>query len=330
MTKRLLSCSPQQMLSLDRAELLDGIRISEGRTVEALCRMRGPNMVQYVNNAEVAASLGADIIHLEAYHPQNPMFPGLPSKDPEDDEVTRMVEVPLGRGWTLREVRALIGRPVSCVLTVPPGYGASMVDSALGDIRDDVAAGVTLYTPEKAELLLEQGTDIICVEGWAEPEVVLSFVSAAKRLIGDRCVLASGVRHGPGLVWGSDAPRDLRELITPDYCIALADAGADIIQFPAVGCTPGFDMAYASSLVDAIHRSGCLAAAGIHSSVEGTDSETIKRIGVDNKICGADIQVLGDGGLHETMGMPETLMALCIAIKGRRHTYRRMAESVLR
>ena len=330
MTKRLLSCSPQEMLALDRKGLLDAIRISEGRTVEALCRMRGPNLVQYVTNAEVAAALGADIVHLEAYHPQRPIFPGLPSKNSQDDEVTRMVEVPLGKGWTLREVRALVGRPISCVLTVPPGYGASMVDSALGDVSDDVAAGVTLYSAEKAELLLSQGADILCVEGWAEPEIVLSYVKAAKGLIGDRCVLASGVRHGPGLVWGTAAPRDLREIITPDYCAALADAGADIIQFPAVGCTPGFNMAYVSALVDTIHHSGCLAAAGIHSSVEGTDSTTIKRVALDNKICGADIQILGDGGMHETMGMPETLMALCIAVKGRRHTYRRMAESVLR
>ena len=89
-------------------------------------------------------------------------------------------------------------------------------------------------------------------------------------------------------------------------------------------------MAYVSELIDAIHKSGCLAATGIHNSQEGTDVETIRRIAIDNKICGADIQILGDGGLHETMGMPETLMAMCIAIKGRRHTYRRMAESVLR
>ncbi len=330
MVKRLLSCSPQQMLSLNRTELLDAIRISEGRTVETLCRMRAPNLVQYVNNAEVAAAFGADIIHLEAYDPQDPIFPGLPSKNPDDDEATRMVEVPLGKGWTLHEFRALIGRPVSCVLMVPPGYGASMVDSARGDVREGVAAGVTIFTAEKAELLLSQGADIIAIEGWAEPDVMVSYVRRAKKLTGEHCILASGVRHGPGLVWGTKAPKNLREIITPDYCRALADAGADIIQVPAVGCTPGFNMRYVSELVDTIHKCGCLAAAGIHSSVEGTDIETIRRIAVDNKICGADIQILGDGGLHETMGMPETLLALCIAIKGRRQTYRRMAESVLR
>jgi len=330
MTKRLLNCSPQEMLSMDRPTLLEAIRLSEGRTVEALSRMRGPNLVQYVSNAEVAAALGADIIHLEAYHPGDPMFPGLPSKNSADDEATRMVEVPLGKGWTLGEVRALIGRPVSCVLIVPPGYGAKMVDSALADIREGMAAGVTTYTTEKAELLLSQGPDILAVEGWAEPDVMVSYVTRAKKLVGDRCILASGVRHGPGLVWGSGAPRNLREMITPDYVRALADAGTDIIQVPAVGCTPGFNMRYVSELVDTIHECSCLAATGIHCSLEGTDVATIRRIAVDNKICGADIQILGDGGLHETMGAPETLMAMCIAIKGRRHTYRRMAESVLR
>ena len=327
--KRLLTCSPREMLSLQRSELLRAIRISEGRTIEAFCRVRGPNLVQYVSNAEVAAAFGADIIHLEAYDPENPIFPGLPSKNPADDEGTRTVEVPLGKGWTLREVRELVGRPISCTVAVPPGYGAQAVDSALGDVREGVVAGVPTYSTTKIEVLLSQGPDIIAIEGWTEPEVLLSHLKQTKRIVGDQCILASGVRHGPGLVWGS-APRNLREIVTPDYCQALADAGADIIQVPAVGCTAGFSIEYVTELITAIHACNCLAAVGIHNSLEGTDVDTIKRIAVDNKICGADIQILGDGSLHETMGLPETLLALCIAVKGRRHTYRRMAESILR
>ena len=57
---------------------------------------------------------------------------------------------------------------------------------------------------------------------------------------------------------------------------------------------------------------------------------TIRRIAIDNKQLGADIQVLGDAGLNENMGLPEVIQAMAIALKGRRHTYRRLTESVLR
>ena len=98
MVKRLLNCSPKEMLALNRDELLEAIRLSEGRTVISSCRVRGPNLVQYVTNAEVAAAFGADIIGMLVYYPEAPMFPGLPSKDPRDDEATRLVQVQIGRG----------------------------------------------------------------------------------------------------------------------------------------------------------------------------------------------------------------------------------------
>lgn len=34
---------------------------------------------------------------------------------------------------------------------------------------------------------------------------------------------------------------------------------------------------------------------------------TIRRIAIDNKQLGADIQVLGDAGLNENMGLPEVI-----------------------
>ena len=62
MIKRLLNCSPKEMLALKPAELKDAIRMSEGRAVSALARTRGNNYIQYVTNAEVCAGFGADIV----------------------------------------------------------------------------------------------------------------------------------------------------------------------------------------------------------------------------------------------------------------------------
>jgi len=328
--KRLLNCSPQEMLSLKRDELLDAIRMSEGRTVYALARCRGPNLVQYVTNAEVCAAFGADIVGLNVYDPENPIFPGLPSKDPKDDEPFREIQVRVGKGWTIREIRKLIGRPVAAGLGVQPVYGASNIDTGFAEVLEGNVAGGQVYTKKRLELLKSQGPDIIMVGGWGKPEDVIAAVREAKAVIGDDHILESGVPHGPGLIYAREEPRNLRELMTPEYAKKLVEAGADIVQFPAAGSLPGFTMDYVSSIVDAIHEAGGLAAAGIHNSQEGTDTTTISRIAIDNKTCGADIYVLGDAGLNENMGLPETLMALCIAVKGRRHTYRRMCESVLR
>lgn len=330
MRKRLLSCTPKEMLQLNREELIDAIRMSEGRTVWALARCRGPNLVQYVTNAEVCAAFGADIVGLNVYNPENPIFPGLPSKNPKDDEPFREVQIQVGRGWTIREIRELIGRPVGTWLLVEPGYGGNNIDTGFADVKANNVAGNVVYSKEMLELLKSQGPDIIGVGGWGYPEDVVNVVREAKSIIGDAVVLESGVPHGPGLIWAKDAPRNLRDLMTPEFAKALVEAGADIVQIPAAGSLPGFTMDYVTSLIDTIHEAGGLASVGIHNSQEGTDTDTIKRIAIDNKTCGADIFVLGDAGINENMPLPETLMALCIAVKGVRHTYRRMCQSVLR
>ena len=44
---------------------------------------------------------------------------------------------------------------------------------------------------------------------------------------------------------------------------------------------------------------------------------------------GADIHHIGDSG-YMGMALPENIMAYSVAIRGKRHTYRRMAVSLLR
>jgi len=46
-------------------------------------------------------------------------------------------------------------------------------------------------------------------------------------------------------------------------------------------------------------------------------------------MAGADIQHIGDAG-YGGMALPENILALSKVIRGRRHTYRRMALSVNR
>jgi hypothetical protein len=99
---------------------------------------------------------------------------------------------------------------------------------------------------------------------------------------------------------------------------------------PAAGCYPGYDVTYVHKLFDVIHEYNCLATAGLQRSQEGADIETIKRIAIYNKMAGMDILTLGDAGLNESITFPENIISVCITIKGKRHTYRRMARSILR
>ena len=61
-----------------------------------------------------------------------------------------------------------------------------------------------------------------------------------------------------------------------------------------------------------------------------TISNQLKQIILDNKVCGVDMFNIAAGGVFESVTLPETLENICIAVKGRRHTYRRMAQSPLR
>ena len=67
MLKSLNECTPQEMLALKASELKEAIRLSEGRVVTTLSRVRGPNYLQYVTNAEVCAAFGSDILYPVSY-----------------------------------------------------------------------------------------------------------------------------------------------------------------------------------------------------------------------------------------------------------------------
>lgn len=319
-SRRLLTSSPKTILSYDSHELFGAIKMSEGRTIVAVARNRGPNICDGVSNHEMCAAFGADIVALGLYDPHNPYFPGLPSKvtvEP-DDTVLAQVQAELGRGWTLREVRDLIGRPIAAALfgtetTFPAG-----MESHLAKV---------LGTRENARLLVEQGADIVQFMDWlGDVDLLANTVRALKEEIGDRALLSFARPNGSGLF----GHLGRREFITLEEIRVVIEAGADIVEVPAVGTLPGFTVEHTTRLVQEIHDAGALASLWIATSQEGADVETIRRIGFYSKMTGADMHTISDVGLNEAMPIPENIMALSIAIRGTRHTYRRMAISPLR
>ena len=78
-----------------------------------------------------------------------------------------------------------------------------------------------------------------------------------------------------------------------------------------------------------IHENGALAMTTIGTSQEGSSKSVIEQIALNSKMAGADIQHIGDCGTFG-MALPENIMALSVTIRGIRHTYRRMSQSILR
>lgn len=317
---RLLTASPQTILGYTAEQLLHAIRMSEGRTVVGVARVRGPNACDGVSNMELCAAFGADIVALGLYDPHNPYFPGLPNRvqqDP-DDAILAQVQIDLGRGWTLTEIKQLIGRPIAAAL-----YGTE--DS----FPDEMEASFTrvVANTSNARLLADQGVDIIQVMDWlADIDTLTDRIRDISRELGDSAILSFARPNGWGL-FGHLAPS---EVITTDDITKLVRSGAQIIELPAVSTLPGMTPEVVGRSVHAIHDAGALANLWIASSQEGADVATVREIALASKQVGADLLTISDVGLTESVPDPENILALSVAIRGRRHTYRRMAFSINR
>ncbi len=78
-----------------------------------------------------------------------------------------------------------------------------------------------------------------------------------------------------------------------------------------------------------MHELGALTLTAVGTSQEGSDTATIREIALMCKMAGADIHHIGDTGVPG-MALPQNIMAYSIAIRGERHTYHKMAQSINR
>ncbi|MDL2293692.1 hypothetical protein LJC60_03575 [Ruminococcaceae bacterium OttesenSCG-928-D13] len=321
MSKRFVDYTPTELTRLSKKDFLDGIRAAEGRTVSAFVCPRAANYVEKVSNIELVASFGADLICIEGFDPHKLQMPGLPSKDKADDAPYKKdAQLEMGFGWSLQEMKKFVGRPMGIVLLVPDFEGQDY-----GPLY-----GESVYSPAMLRHLIDEGYDYVSLCAMNQ-EKLLNVVKEASQIGGDKIVISAGIPHGPGAIVDENfPPYNLRDLVTPEYLKELAAAGADIVGIPSVGVVPGFAIEHASQLADAIHSQKSLVDVSIAHSIEGTDEATLCRIAIDNRIAGADLFTLAAGGVFESVTLPEALLAFCIALKGKRHTYRRMCQSSFR
>jgi hypothetical protein len=303
--KRIIDCRGSDFWNMTRADLLESIAGCEGRTI--CCETVGSYqpMLGDVTNAEFAAAMGADLLLLNLFDCNDPQINALPKCDPMD---------------RVKKLKELTGRPIG--INLEPVEQISTEESMWA-----MTAGrkATLANAKRAA---EMGVNFILLTGnpgmGVTNEAIEQTLRLYKRELGDRLVLAAGKMHAAGIL-----TEGAEKIITKDDIEAFAKAGADIILLPAPGTVPGITLEYVRELVSFAHSLGCLTITAIGTSQEGADTATIRQIALMAKMTGTDIHHLGDAG-YGGMALPENIQAYSIAVRGIRHTYRRMAASVNR
>lgn len=301
--KRILDCRASDFRSMGKQELLAAIAGAEGRTLA--CETIGSltPMLGDVTNAEFAAAMGADILLLNLFDVKNPVIHGLPPTPPQN---------------VIRKLRELTGRPI--------GINLEPVEQSLGEegsmwaLTDGRKA-----TLENARLAADMGVNFLLLTGnpgiGVTNEAIVQTLRLFRQELGDRLILAAGKMHASGIL-----SEGAEQILTPRDVESFAEAGADILLLPAPGTVPGITVEYARELVSLAHSLGMLTITAIGTSQEGADVATIRQIALMCKMTGTDIHHLGDAG-YGGISLPENIQAYSVAIRGIRHTYRRMAAS---
>lgn len=306
MAKRILDCKASDLAEYSAREILEAIAASEGRVMMGECIGITQPLLTDITNAEVVASMGADILLLNMFDVQNPVIQALPEVEKAD---------------VVKEVKRLTGRVVG--INLEPVAGAVSGDDALWKMTEGRCA-----TAQNAVRAAEMGVDMIVLTGnpgnGISNQAITDSLQKIKNAVGDKLILAAGKMHAAGVLTETAA-----DIISKEDIRAFREAGADIILLPAPGTVPGITMEYVRELVGYAHKLGALTITAIGTSQEGSDTATIRQIALWCKMTGTDIHHIGDSG-YVGMALPENIMAYSVAIRGIRHTYHRMAQSINR
>lgn len=173
----------------------------------------------------------------------------------------------------------------------------------------------------------ELGVDLIVLTGnpgtGVSNDSILASIKVLKETVGDDIILVAGKMHGAGSL--NEAGENI---INQETIQHFVQAGADIILLPAPGTVPGIGFEFVKAMVHVAHTLGALTLTAIGTSQEESTTGTIERIALMCKMAGTDIHHIGDAGYASTV--PETIMTYSKVIRGKRHTYNRMATSPMR
>ncbi len=298
MVKRFISSNASEILSMTAPELKQSIKASEGRVILSENVAFKESYIGDVTNAEIARSFGADLILLNGIDIFQPFVAGLDAKE----------------GF-VEELHRLVGRPIGINLE-PVDSQAQMAGERLV-INEGRQA--SLATIQRAE---ELGVDFICLTGNPGTGVTNQAIIDTIRVVKENFsgLLIAGKMHASGV----DEPVADLEVIAQ-----FIEAGVDIVLAPAVGSVPGFDEQDLKRIVRLAHQKGALVMSAIGTSQESADEDIVKQMAIRNKICGVDIQHIGDSG-YGCLAPVENIFAMSKALRGQRHTISMISRSINR
>lgn len=298
MVKRFISSNASEILSMTAPELKQSIKASEGRVILSENVAFKESYIGDVTNAEIARSFGADLILLNGIDIFQPFVAGLDAKE----------------GF-VKELHRLVGRPIGINLE-PVDSQAQMAGERL-IINEGRQA--SLATIQRAE---ELGVDFICLTGNPGTGVTNQAIIDTIRVVKENFsgLLIAGKMHASGV----DEPVADLEAIAQ-----FIEAGVDIVLAPAVGSVPGFDEQDLKQIVRLAHQKGALVMSAIGTSQESADEDIVKQMAIRNKICGVDIQHIGDSG-YGCLAPVENIFAMSKALRGQRHTISMISRSINR
>jgi hypothetical protein len=304
--KRLLDCSASDFHRMNGKELKQSIQAAEGRTIVAEVIGSVAPLYPAVTNAELAAAFGADLLLLNMFDVFYPLVNGLDVHEPDQ---------------AVKRLKQLTGRPIGVNLE-PVDPNAKQLESLASLPKGRMATEESLLEAKRL------GVDFVCLTGNPKTgvtnEKIIRAIETARAVFGEDGIIIAGKMHAAGVAGETGS-----SIISEDVVLRFVQAGADIVLMPAPGTVPGVTLEKTAQLVRAAHEHGALAMLTIGTSQEGADEDTIRQIALASKMAGADLYHIGDAGYHG-IAIPENIMTYSIAIRGKRHTYIRMARSPLR
>lgn len=187
------------------------------------------------------------------------------------------------------------------------------------EITDDNASYGSAVSKEAIQKAVSLKPDFMSLTGYKKPEVnpkrVLKEIKAVREQYDGFLMVNQVVGHASQL--------DVKNFLS------YVEAGADMITLGAPGAIPGVTESVLQDIINQIRKAGAIVSLTTSTSQEGTDVETAREIAIAAKRAGTDVYAFGDAGIAG-MAAPENIMATAIAVKGKRHTYIRMARSANR
>ncbi|WP_295894511.1 dihydrodipicolinate synthase [uncultured Vibrio sp.] len=294
MKKRIFDLTKADIARMSRRDLVECIRISEGRAMMVENVVSAEPPFDLVSGAEIAASLGADFITLNCLDVFNPKA-----------NVNGAANHQVNDHFTIEELKELSGRLIGCNLEPVPADFDGI----------EVGRSVTKETVQEAVRL---GLHYLMLTGnpgmLVSQETILDAISLVREVSDDILIIA-GKMHGGGV--GND--------YNLDFVKAFSEAGADVMMFPAPYTTPGVTPEMTHQMMRVVHENNMLGLLAIGTSQEGASEQYIEQVAMASKASGADIVHIGDGG-YGGLAVPENIIRMGITIRGRRHQFKRMAN----